>query len=254
MTPIALLVDGTNLVMRASFGGDVDVAPAVDTAARWIGRACGMLHATHLIVAFDSPEDTWRRSIFPAYKAGRSVDTSPYSAGAAVRFSAMGWCCVSLAGYEADDLIATLAARTTRRTYIYSGDRDLLAAISDTVTVVRPEKQGALEHWDGARVLQEYGVTVAQLPDYKALVGDTSDGYPGVARIGPQKAARLLQAHGSIDRLLACQIPDTSREAAIVRNTPPEELVRWRTLAQLVTTAPLDPIPGFACAIKRAAA
>lgn len=254
MAPLAMIVDGTNLVMRAAFGGEVAVDPAVDTAARWIGRAAERLHATHLMVTFDSAAPSWRKLEFPDYKAHRTTHTSTYSLAARERFEAMGWWCVAVDGSEADDICATIATRAPGPVAIYSGDSDLLALLSDRVRVVRPAKAGELEEWDAPRVVSRYGVMPHQLADYKSMAGDPGDGIPGVYGIGPMKASTILRTHGSLSALLACEIPDTSREAARVRNFDRELLLLWRRLATLVTNVPLAPIPGAACRIARHAA
>jgi len=245
-----LLVDGTNIVMRCAFGGEVPAADAVDTAARMIGRATVHAQATHLIVTFDSPR-SWRKELAPEYKAHRTTETENYSLNAALVFVQMGWCCVALDTFEADDLIATIASRTTGDVVILSGDSDLLALVRDHVRVMRPASGGKFEWFTTASVREKYGVDPAQLADFKALVGEPGDNITGVRGIGPKKAAQLLATHGSLARLLAAEIPDNSNEAARVRNEGRDAALLAQQLATLRTDAPLPPILRGLCRLRR---
>jgi DNA polymerase-1 len=145
--------------------------------------------------------------------------------------------CVSVAGFEADDCVATIAARTNTWVAILSGDSDLSALISETVQVYTPGNPCRLVD------LAKYGdgVTPSNLADYKALVGERGDNIAGVPGIGPKKAAQLLATHGSIERLLAQAVVDTSREAARVRSSAESVRLALR-LVTLRTDVPIPPI------------
>lgn len=249
MTACVLLVDGTNLVMRASYGGETPAAHAVDGASRLVARACGVVKATHLIIAFDAEAPSWRKALLPTYKAHRTTSTHEFSRAAHEDFARKGWTCVAVEGFEADDVLATLAHRQRDRAVICSSDSDLLACIRPGVTVLRPLAGGSFETWGPEQVLAKYGVTPEQLADYKALTGEPGDNIAGVRGIGAKRAGLLLRTHGSLERLLAAEVPDSSNEAARVRNEGREAALAARTLTTLRIDAPVPPISRRRCAL-----
>lgn len=252
-----LLIDGTNVVMRCAFGGALAIEDAVPTAGRMIARLTATTRATHLVVAWDSPLPSWRRIVAPYYKAGRTTDTRPFVDAADAHFRGLGWTCVAIDGWEADDVVATLAARVVqsdRAVLVASSDSDLLACVRAGVTVARPQNGGTWEHWGEEQVTTKYGVHPAQLGDYKALVGEPGDNLPGVDGIGPKRAAKLLQLHGSLARLLAGEVPDSSNDAARVRNAPRELLLEVQRLTTVRTDAPVPWISAAQCQVEARAA
>lgn len=246
-----LVVDGTNVVMRCAFGGAVPAPEAVDSAARLIGRATATVHATHLIVAFDAAAPSWRKAIEPTYKAHRTTETHAFTTAALMAFVRMGWMCVQQDGFEADDLIATIAARSHGRLVICSSDSDLLACVNERVSVLRPQSGGKFETWGAAEVRDKYGIDPEQLADFKALVGEPGDNIVGVRGIGPKRAAILLQTHASLANLLGCFVPDSSNDAARVRNEGRDIVMRARALTGLRTDAPVPPISPSVCRLRR---
>ncbi len=166
-------------------------------------------------------------------------------------FGRLGWHCLRVDGFEADDVIATVAVRSHGRIIVLSGDSDLLALVSESVTVIRPLPGGKFEWWTEASVHAKFGVLPYQLACYKALVGEPGDNITGVRGIGPKKAAHLLTVHGSVANLLACSVPDSSSEAARVRNEGRETVCLALQLATLATNAPLPPIARAQCALRR---
>lgn len=249
-----VIVDGTNIVMRCAFGGVVWADDAARVAERMLARLVGELEATHLVVVFDAPGATWRHDLAPFYKATRTVSTAPFVRAAMRHFiEEQGWRCVEVAGWEADDVMATIAARNAgieRPVRIVSSDSDLLACVQEPwVRVVRPEDGGRWSRWTEGMVMDKYGVSPGQLGDWKALVGEASDNLPGIPGLGPKKAARLLRVHGSIDRLVRCEVPDTSNDAARVRTWPRAELLLLQQLAHLRRDAPVPVLKG--CQLAR---
>lgn len=162
---------------------------------------------SHLIVCFDRPEPTFRKQLFAGYQAHRPKMENELAvqlemAKALVKKMAIP--VFEVAGYEADDIIGTLAAQSTVPVVIVTGDRDILQLVNAKVRVYMPQgslSQGRL--FDDAAVLEKYGVRPEQIVDYKALVGDNSDNYPGVAGVGPKTAASLLQEFGSLEKIYA---------------------------------------------------
>jgi DNA polymerase I len=232
-----LIVDGTNVVMRCAFGGEIEAERAIRVAFAMITRATREVLASHLVVTFDHESPTWRKELEPTYKATRTSATADYSKRASEHFTERGMYCVSVAGFEADDCVATIAARANTLVAILSGDSDLSALISETVRVYTPGNPCRLAD------LSKYGegVTPSNLADYKALVGERGDNIAGVPGIGPKKAAQLLATHGSIEQLLAQTVVDTSREAARVRASAESVRLALR-LVTLRTDVPIPPI------------
>ena len=108
-----LIVDGSNVVMRCALGGELSSAQAVPTASNMIERATRECEATHLVIALDCPgEPTWRKALYPDYKANRTLDTSTWIIAAATEWHRQGWWVEDVVGYEADDIIATIGLRT----------------------------------------------------------------------------------------------------------------------------------------------
>jgi DNA polymerase-1 len=163
-----------------------------------------------LYVAWDSPGKTFRDDKFDQYKAHRphvADDLKSQFTVALQIVEAMGIATLETPGFEADDLIGTLAALATKEGFdvtIVTGDSDQLQLVGDGVSV-RMTRTGVtdMELFDAERVREKYGVGPEQIADYKALVGDSSDNIPGVPGIGKVTAAKLLQQWGSMDNLLA---------------------------------------------------
>lgn len=157
------------------------------------------------VAAFDSRIPTFRHELYPEYKATR--DKTPEDLHAQIPhiekiLETLGIACIRCDGFEADDIIATLALRAEaekRRSVIISSDKDLMQLVNDFITMLRPDKT---ESWSlcGANEVQEiWGVPPAKMLDFLALIGDTSDNIAGVKGIGPKTAVKLLEEHGTLD-------------------------------------------------------
>jgi 5'-3' exonuclease len=209
-----LLVDGTNVVMRmasvmspAPFEECDELARAnvCRVATKAIVECAEMVSATHLIVAFDSSIDPWRKKRFPEYKAKRTTPTSAWSNVLNIYLATRGVLCVREATFEADDVLATLAARLERAgkpSYVLSSDSDLLQLSSLLIRVVQfgrsPEPRFVVRTMDWIR--EHYEIpTSGHLAVFKALCGEPGDGIPGVPGIGPVKARKILALASSID-------------------------------------------------------
>ncbi|GMO49448.1 MAG: DNA polymerase I [Termitinemataceae bacterium] len=165
-----------------------------------------------LVAAYDSPTCTFRHKMYPQYKATRQKapqdlhDQVPLTENF---LSALGVSQLKMDGYEADDIIATLAAlckKDKRTCYILSGDKDLLQLVDENTFELRPAKKqtgnfGAWDKLSPIEVRQEWGVKTTQILDLLSLTGDKSDNVPGVPGIGEKGATTLLTRFGSLDAI-----------------------------------------------------
>jgi DNA polymerase-1 len=163
-----------------------------------------------LAVAMDSRTPTFRHVRFPVYKANREKAPEELHAQVPVIeeiLAALRVPCVRADGYEADDVIATLAERcraSARPCWILSGDKDILQLIGGNVRLLAQEKGStALEEYTPERVAELRGVRPGQIVDYLALAGDASDNVPGVAGIGEKTAVKLLAQFAGLDEIYA---------------------------------------------------
>jgi len=172
----------------------------------------------------------WRVDEIPSYKSHRVADVEsgaeeePDELGHQIQvirdcLSALGVPVVGATGYEADDVIATLAGRAAAHCDIVSGDRDLLALVTEDVHVLYTGRAGVpWTEYTPATVTAAFGVSPAQYPDLALLRGDPSDGLPGVRGIGQKTAVRLLAEYHTIERILeAAADPDSVLTPAIRR-------------------------------------
>ena len=159
----------------------------------------------YFLAAFDSRTPTFRHEWYPEYKATR--DKTPEDLHAQIPhiekiLTTLGIACLRKDGFEADDIIATLARRSAhegRRCVIISGDKDLAQLVGDFVSVLKPDKSEALAQCGVEEVKAHWGVAPAQMLDYLSLIGDSADNIPGVKGVGPKTAVKLLQDYGTLD-------------------------------------------------------
>lgn len=168
--------------------------------------------AEYAAACFDRPEPTFRKQEFKEYKATRPEapdDLISQIIGARDLFGAFGVPFFEAVGFEADDIIATLAEQfcdeSDLRVVILTGDRDTLQLVRGEKVIVRAPKKGVSETiiYDESAVREKYGLLPNQLIDYKALMGDQSDNIKGVSGIGPKTAAELLERYGTLENLYA---------------------------------------------------
>lgn len=208
------LIDASAYVFRAYFslpatmvGRDGQPAQAVHGFADFLIRYLRAERPTHVAVAFDESLTTsFRNEIFPAYKTHRELPPPELEAqlgGCRHVASALGLATLVDDRYEADDLIATLHARVTKRGHravVVSPDKDLAQLVDDATELydyARGERLGPAE------VRARFGVTPEQIADLLALAGDPVDGIPGVPGIGRTTATRLLEHFPSLDAIYA---------------------------------------------------
>lgn len=172
---------------------------------------------------FDRPEPTFRDEIYKEYKATRPPTDNALVEQlneAPALFEKFGIKPFDKAGFEADDLIATLAEKFSHeqdtKVIILTGDMDTLQLVRDDKIMVRAFKKGISEtiDYDEKAVEEKYGLKPSQLVDYKALVGDASDNIKGVSGIGPKTAAGILQKFGALEKVYANikALPEKVRE------------------------------------------
>jgi 5'-3' exonuclease len=249
------LVDGTYELFRTFFGAP----PAADAEGRPVGAVRGLLatlialtrerEVTHVAAAFDHVIESWRNELFPGYKTGAGIDPDLLAqfdlAEEATR--ALGIVVWSMVEFEADDALATGAARfaadpAVEQVVICTPDKDLAQCVEGARVISRDRRRGVDR--DQAGVVERFGVPPASIPDYLALVGDTADGIPGIPGWGAKSAAAVLAHYGHIE-----QIPDAATDWALaVRSrdrlaaalaAQRKDAILYRTLATLRRDVPL---------------
>lgn len=205
-----LLVDGLNLVRRvyaAQPGPDAPERAEAGriSAAQSLERALREVAPTHAVAVFEGAAPTWRHRLHPGYKAGHAPMPEPLRAALPSyfeTFAALGVPSFELAGYEADDVVATLAVKVAAAggsAVVLSTDRIYLQLLDERIAV---RDHFARRDVDRARVLERFGVPPEQLLELLALTGDATSGVPGVPGVGVKTAARWLGVFGSLEELL----------------------------------------------------
>ena len=224
-----MALDGNSLAYRAFFALPEDMANASGQSTNAVFGFLTMLlnlarehKPDGIVVVFDRPEPTFRHEAIPEYKAQR--DKAPESLRQQMGIirellDVLGITWLEMAGFEGDDIIATMAAAAERDRFdllIVTGDRDSYQLVSDPHVRVLYNKRGVSEYaiYDEAGVKEKTGVTPAQYPDYAALRGDPSDNLDGVPGVGEKTAAKLINQYGSIDGVIAAAAEQTPKLAA----------------------------------------
>ena len=207
---VFLIVDGLNLIRRV-YAATPEGEPsahfdsALGATVQSLRRALLEHSPTHAVVVFDGAEPTWRHELYAEYKAGRKPMPEELRAGLdryREAFSHLGVSSVSKPGIEADDVVATLAAGVAvhdGRAIILSTDTAFCQLISERIVVRDHFQKRAL---DESYVRDKFGVGPGQLVDLWALAGSGTTHIPGVPGVGVKTAAKLLEEHGSLERVL----------------------------------------------------
>ena len=200
---------------------------------------------THIGVAFDHGK-TFRDEAFPAYKAQREETPEDIRASVPIIkqiISAMHIPVLQVDGFEADDVIGTLATKAGKAgitTYMLTPDKDYGQLVSDNVFMFRPRHGGGYETMGPAEVCQKYDLSsTSQVIDLLALMGDSADNFPGCPGVGPKTAAKLIAQFGSIDNMLAnsSQIKGKLREKV---EGAVDDIRMSKFLATIRTDVPID--------------
>lgn len=221
--PRLLLFDTASVYFRAFFGlptslraSDGRPVNAVRGLLDYLARIIGDYSPTQVACCWDNSwRPAWRVALLPSYKAHRvahdDIEEVPAELVAQVPLirevlDALGVPVVGADGYEADDVIGTLAAQAQLPTDVVTGDRDLFQVVDDQAQVrvlYLGRGQGQHDRVDGAWLSERYGVTPQAYADFATLRGDPSDGLPGVPGIGEKTAAALLQRYNDLDGIVA---------------------------------------------------
>jgi 5'-3' exonuclease len=242
--PEWLLVDGSSMIFRAFYGipktmraPDGTLVNAVRGTMDNLARYVTDRRPSH--VALTTDEDwrpDWRVELLPSYKEHRTAEPVPPELDPQMPIimeclAAVGVDTVGLEDYEAEDIISSLVSKVSPPVEIASGDRDLFSLIRDReVIVLYPEKTGIAEV-DEAEVTRRYSIPGRAYADFAVLRGDPSDGLPGLAGVGPKKAADLIRRYGSVAGML---------EAGIFRDADAEYLVKAQRVVAPVTDLEIE--------------
>ncbi|MEU5895500.1 MULTISPECIES: DNA polymerase I [Streptomyces] len=215
--PLLMLMDGHSLAYRAFFALPAEnFTTATGQPTNAIYGFASMLantlrdeSPTHFAVAFDVSRKTWRSTEFPEYKANRSKTPDEFKGQVELigeMLDAMHAVRFAVDGFEADDVIATLATQAEAAGFdvlIVTGDRDSFQLITDHVTVLYPTKGvSELTRFTPEKVQEKYGLSPSQYPDFAALRGDPSDNLPGIPGVGEKTAAKWINQFGSFAELV----------------------------------------------------
>ncbi|WP_282804895.1 DNA polymerase I [Lactobacillus isalae] len=213
-----LLIDGNSVAFRAFYALyrqlDRFTSPdglhtnAIFTFKNMLDAIIKQTQPTNVLVAFDAGKVTFRTKMYQDYKGGRQKTPSELSEQLPVireLLKDLGIKSYELKDYEADDIIGTLSKMGEDAGYtvdIVTGDRDLTQLASDKTTVlITKNGVGDTEAYTPEHMKEVNGVTPTEFIDMKALMGDNSDNYPGVTKVGPKTASRLIQKYGSVEKL-----------------------------------------------------
>jgi DNA polymerase-1 len=254
-----LIIDGNAVLHRAYYAlpdwrnRSGEATAGVYGFLSMLVKALEELKPTHLAVVFDSPEPTFRHVMYVGYQATRekerqvSEDIWGQVEKLKVIFKKMGVPVFTVPGFEADDVIGTISTQCLKlstRVIIITGDKDLMQLVNKHTVLYMPQKglsDGIIV--DENRVMEKMGVHPEQIIDYKALVGDSSDNYPGVAGIGPKTAVQLLAEYGSLKNIYKQIRNSDSQKTKQIPNSILEKLVNgWEaaTLSEQLATIRRD--------------
>ncbi len=205
-----------------------------------------IIRPDYLVMTFDRPTPTFRHKAYVPYKAHRpSLPDGMRAQFKSVRevVAAFGMPIFEVDGFEADDLIGTLARQATEkrvRTVIATGDLDTLQLVNEwvRVTFARTPRRGEFDYFDVPAIIARYGFGPEHIVDYKSLVGDTSDNIPGVPGVGAKTASKLIQEYGSLEDILA-HLADLPARTQSLLETHREQAIQSKYLATIVTDVPI---------------
>ena len=250
-----LVIDGTALAFRAFFAmpslTDDEGRPsgALHGFFSSLGRAQKDFPTDSVVVVWDRPEPTFRHKMDPTYKANREeLDENLKEQFPWLRemVEVLGLPSMDRTGYEADDLMASMAAQGPEQdmeVLLYSSDKDLAQVVGEHVWQCPPPKPNEPRKKMGpAEVKEKFGVPPEQMRDWQALVGDSSDNIPGVKGVGPKRATTLLEKYGNLETIL--ERGPTEEKGKLAENLTEfaDDARRSQTLVTLITDMDLPPL------------
>jgi DNA polymerase-1 len=248
-----IIVDGNSLINRAYFAlKDLQNSKGVYTGGvlgftQMILRLIDDFVPTHFVVAFDMKGPTFRHLSYDAYKGtrtGMSDELAMQMPITKALLDALNISRVELQGYEADDLIGTIARYAKEsdiEVHIITGDKDALQLAAEGVNV-HITKKGItnLKAYDDAAIMEEWGVTADHVIDFKGLSGDSADNIPGVKGVGPKTAQKLLAQFGTVEQLIEhVEEVDNPRIRGLIIEHAADALMSKR-LATIHTDVPIE--------------
>lgn len=249
-----VLIDGNSIINRAFYG----IPDLTNSEGKHTNALYGFLNILfkildeekpqYVMVAFDVKHPTFRHERYPEYKGTRKPMPEELREQVPLLkevLDAMGIKRIELPGYEADDILGTIAKQSEAKKMevsLISGDRDMLQLASDQIKIRIPKtKKGGteIEDYHTKEVLEKYGVTPAQIIDLKGLMGDASDNIPGVKGIGEKGAAKIIGAFGSVENAIAHieEVKPPKAQKALMGSMDMAKLSK--ELATICTNAPL---------------
>ncbi|QLQ10477.1 MAG: DNA polymerase I [Nocardioidaceae bacterium] len=264
MKPKLLLLDGHSLAYRAFFALPVEnfsttTGQPTNAVYGFTSMLINVLRdeePTHIAVAFDKSRETFRLAEYSEYKAKRNKTPEEFAGQLSLIqevLDALRITHLELAGYEADDIIATLVTEAVREGFevlILTGDRDSLQLVSEQSTVLYPMRGVSdLARMTPEAVEAKYGVPPARYPELAALVGEDSDNLPGVPGVGPKTAAKWISTYDGLDNVITCADQITGKAGDnlrahlgnVIRNRHLNALVRDLALEVAPTDLALQP-------------
>jgi DNA polymerase-1 len=247
-----VLIDGHSLAYRAFHALPVDMKTSQGELTNAIYGFTSMLinvvrdeKPTHIAVTFDKGR-TFRHDMYTEYKAHRAKmpdEMRPQMARLRQVVETMGIPIFEVEGFEADDLLGTLARQAEEQsidTLIVTGDADLLQLVDEHTRVLTSRRRFSdTVIYDPAGVQQRYGLSPAQLADLKALMGDKSDNIPGVRGVGEKTATKLLQQYGSLEAIYA-HLEEVQARFRSKLEAEQDQALLSRRLATIVRDAPIQ--------------
>jgi DNA polymerase-1 len=255
--PTLMLLDGNSLAFRAFYALPAENFKTKNglTTNAVYGFTAMLINLlrdegpTHIAAAFDVSRQTFRAERYPEYKAGRASTPDEFRGQIDITkevLGAMGITVLAEPGYEADDIIATLATQADGAGYrvlVVTGDRDSLQLVNSNITVLYPIKGvSALTRFTPDAVVEKYGLTPEQYPDFAALRGDPSDNLPGIPGVGEKTAAKWIVEYGSLQGLVD-NVDEVRGKVGDSLRTNLSSVVLNRELTHLVRDVPLAQTP-----------
>ena len=255
MSEKIVLIDGHSILNRAFYGlPDLTNAQGTHTNAMYgflniMFKIIDEENPDFIAVAFDLPAPTFRHKMFDGYKGTRKPAPDEFRQQVPLMkqvLKAMGIVTMELEGYEADDLLGTVAKRSEAKgltVSVVSGDRDLLQLATDNIKIRIPKTKMSgtiIEDYNTKEVIDLYGVTPSEFIDVKALMGDTSDNIPGAPGIGEKTATEIISQFHTLENVYEHidEITKAKARNSLIDNK--EQVMMSQTLARIDINAPVE--------------